>query len=218
MNKSAFNHLCYKIRNANVNKWPFPHFHIEQVFPEDFYQQLRASLPAADHYETGASGYNGRKFADPTENGDFQWLLSEDFLHAIVGAFPNSFQERFPCGHFTPKMDLRLVLDGQNYAIGPHTDAKWKIVSLLFYLPEDYALRNLGTAIYLPRDRNFRCPGGPHHKFDDFELVYRAPFHPNSCFGFFKTDDSFHGVPPITIPCRRDVLLWNLYDASLAPH
>lgn len=218
MNEAVFNHVCYQIRNAVVRPWPFPHFYIEDVFPDAFYKQLRASLPAADHYESGASGYNGRKFADPAQDGSLDGFQSEEFLRAVVDPFIPSFQKRFPDGHFTPKTDLRLVLDGQNYAIGPHTDARWKIVSLLFYLPEDYALERLGTGIYIPRDRSFRCPGGPHHKFDAFEPVWRAPFRPNSCFGFFKTDFSFHGVPPITIPCRRDVLLWNLYDASLAPH
>lgn len=214
MNPLVLNHLCYRIRNAAIRQWPFPHFYIEEIWPERFYKELLASLPAAEGYHSGSANYNGRKFAEIELEG----LKSDDFLRANVCAFEPWFRKRFPEGKFTPDQDLRLVLDSQNYSIGPHTDAPWKILSLLFYLPEDYALERLGTSIYLPKDRDFRCPGGPHHKFDLFERVYTAPFRPNSLFGFFKTDFSFHGVEPITIACRRDVLLWNLYDAALRPH
>lgn len=210
-------HVCYKIANAQVSKWPFPHFYIEEPFPADFYRQLRSILPPKDAYKTGASNYNGRVFADPTATGELNFLLSEEFLQANVMAFFPAFKHRFPNLQFEPDMDLRLILDSQNYAIGPHTDAPWKVLSLLFYLPEDYALEKLGTSIYIPKDRSFRCPGGPHHKFEAFTKIATAPFRPNSLLGFFKTDYSFHGVEPITIPCRRDVLLWNLYDKNARP-
>jgi hypothetical protein len=207
-------HLRYKIANAHINTWPYAHFYIEDIFPDDFYRKLRALLPPHDAYKKGASDYNGRVFADPTTTGELSFMTSDEFTQSVVFAFSYQFQARFPSGEFLPRTDLRLVLDSQNYAIGPHTDAKWKVVSLLFYLPEDYALEALGTSIYIPKSRGFRCPGGPHHKFEDFTRVYTAPFRPNSVLGFFKNDKSFHGVEPITIPCRRDVLLWNLYDAA----
>lgn len=207
-------HVCYQIRNAQVKKWPFSHFYLEGAFPDDFFRQLRDILPPLDAYQSGASNYNGRKFAEKDALGELNFLLSEEFTRAVISAFMPDFLKRFPQAEFAPKTDLRLILDSQNYAIGPHTDARWKVVSLLFYLPEDYALERLGTSIYVPKDRNFRCAGGPHHKFDQFTRVATAPFRPNSLLGFFKTDYSFHGVEPITIPCRRDVLLWNLYDTQ----
>jgi hypothetical protein len=207
-------HLRYKIANAAINQWPFSHFYIEDIFPTRFYSQLRSILPPKGDYIQGAANYNGRVFADPTSTGELAFMTSDEFTQSIVFAFQREFQARFPSGEFAPKTDLRLVLDSQNYAIGPHTDAPWKVVSLLFYLPEDYALEALGTSIYVPKARGFRCVGGPHHKFEDFTRVHTAPFRPNSVLGFFKNDKSFHGVEPITIPCRRDVLLWNLYDAT----
>lgn len=207
-------HLRYKIANARVQKWPFSHFYVEEIFPDDFYRQLRSILPPKDAYHEGAGKYNGRVFADPAATGELNFMVSQEFLESVVFAFAPDFNRRYPHGEFAPKQDLRLILDSQNYAIGPHTDARWKVVSLLFYLPEDYALERLGTSLYIPKDRSFRCPGGPHHKFEGFTKVATAPFRPNSLLGFFKTDYSFHGVEPITIPCRRDVLLWNLYDTG----
>lgn len=212
MNEPVFHHLRYVLLNEQVRRYPFPHFFAKNVFPEDFYSRIRDFLPPPDAYQSGKNNYNGRKFADPTTSGLFDFLLTPEFSKTIISVFLPDFQKRFPSGQFTPKTDLRLVLDGKNYSIGPHTDAPWKVVSLLFYLPPDYTCQDLGTSIYVPRNPSFRCPGGPHHPFDGFKRVWTAPFIPNSCFGFFKTDQSFHGVEPIPSPVRRDVLLWNLYD------
>lgn len=208
-------HICYRIRNCIPAAWPFPHFYIENAFPTAFYLQLINNLPSLEGYREGAGKYNGRKFADQALIAELDFLKSEEMIRSVVHAFMPSFQRRFPDGKFTPQQDIRLILDSENYAIGPHTDAPWKIVSLLFYLPPDTSMEQHGTSIYLPNDPNFRCPGGPHHKFDNFTKIVTAPFRPNTLFGFFKTDQSFHGVEPIMQPCRRDVLLWNLYDASL---
>lgn len=211
----AFSYLQYAFLNANVRTWPYSHFYLENVFPEGFYKRVLASLPLEPDYSKGKSVYHGRKFADPTVSGLFEFMLTEKFAKLVISTFLPDFQKRFPTGTFEPELDLRLVLDSENYSIGPHTDAAWKVVSLLFYLPPDRSLSDLGTSIYTPKDASFRCPGGPHHPHDRFNKVWTAPFLPNSCFGFFKTDNSFHGVDPIPRPCRRDVLLWNLYDKAL---
>ena len=203
--------LAYKLCNAPVLQFPFPHIYVENVFPWAFYDELLANLPPEGDYSAGKSAYNGRKFADPTQIPVFNALNSEFFNQIAVFPFREHINRRFPgTKHFTS--DLRLVRDRQNYAIGPHTDAPWKVLSYLFYLPPDNLLTEHGTSIYIPRDLEFRCPGGPHHKFDSFQRIYTAPFKPNSLLAFFKTDYSFHGVEPIQSPCQRDVLLWNLYS------
>lgn len=211
----AARRLQYKIANAQLNRWPYAHFYLENVFPDEFYKQILFTLPASNDYTSGDSDYHGRKFAHNLRTDLFSFMLTKEFMLSVVSAFAPEFRKRFPDGSFNPKMDLRLVLDSKNYSIGPHTDARWKVVSLLFYLPPDDHLKDLGTSIYVCKDPSFRCPGGPHHTFEPFDKVWTAPFLPNSCFGFFKTDNSFHGVEPITIPCRRDVLLWNLYDKAV---
>ena len=208
-------HVIYQLRNTIVKNYPFPHFHCENVFPESFYEDLLNTLPSEDSYSTRTTKFHGRRFADPTKNPLLTFMQSDNFLSNIAQIFLPQLKERYAGKKLELFHDLRLVNDGQGYQIGPHTDAKWKLVSLLFYLPLDYAYHRLGTSIYTPKDPTFTCEGGPHHKFEDFNRVSTAPFTPNSCFGFFKTSNSFHGVEPITIPCKRDVLLYNLYDKSL---
>lgn len=208
-------HVAYQLRNATVKTWPFPHFFVEDVFPRHFYDDLLHTLPTLDDYSTKTTKFHGRQFADPTQNPLLTFMQSPEFMRHVASIFKPWLKTRYPNNDLDVFTDLRLVRDGQHYQIGPHTDARWKLVSLLFYLPEDYALESLGTSIYTPKDPTFRCPGGPHHKFELFDRIYTCPFTPNSCFGFWKTDNSFHGVEPITIPCTRNVLLYNVYDRNI---
>lgn len=212
MNAEVLDHVTYRIANAQVKQYPFPHFFVEDVFPWEYYHELVESLPAQEHYEERGN-YNGRKFSEPNPER-FDLLRSDQFINTIGYVFREGFKKRFAGKELSIRTDTRLILDGENYSIGPHTDASWKIVSLLFYVPRDSSLFGLGTSIFVPKDKSKRCAGGPHYKFEEFNKVYTAPFWPNTCFGFFKTDYSWHGVEPITIPCRRDILLWNLYDNS----
>ena len=49
-------------------------------------------------------------------------------------------------------------LDLTNYALGPHTDAVSKVVTLLIYLPQDDSQARYGTSIYAPKDPARRQP------------------------------------------------------------
>jgi hypothetical protein len=193
---SVLGHMAYQVCNAPVYTVPFPHIYVPNVFPPDFYNELRDHLPPDGDYSTGASNYNGRRFADP-DSDLFSPFRDPFWTQIAMYPFQKHLSKRFPDG-FNTYTDLRLVRDTRNYAIGPHTDAPWKVLS----------------SIYLPNDGDFRCPGGPHHKFENFTRIHTAPFLPNSLFAFFKTDFSFHGVEPIPVQCQRDVLLWNLYDSD----
>lgn len=212
MNDAVLGHIAYRLLNTPVRRYPFPHVYVENVFPDDFYARLIANLPPEGDYSESTSRYNGRQFAEPSSADDFDRFNTTEWLKIACTPFKQDIMARFQT---TPQIhtDLRLIRDHENYSIGPHTDAPWKILSFLFYLPPDDSLKQHGTSIYLPKEPSFRCIGGPHHKFDYFSRIFTAPFLPNSLLAFFKTDYSFHGVEPITIPCQRDLLLWNLYDS-----
>jgi hypothetical protein len=212
MHEEVLGHLAYKIANAVVNPFPFPHIYVENVFPRKYYDDLLNCLPAAHEYAGVEGKYKGRIFHE----GDLpilEPLRSQNWVDIATFSFKKEIGKKWGT---TPRCstDLRLVLDGENYSIGPHTDARFKILSFLFYLPNLTTTEDLGTSIYLPKQQDFRCEGGPHYRHEDFVEIYRAPFRSNSLLAFFKTDFSFHGVEPITIPCRRDVLLWNLYGSK----
>lgn len=210
----AVEHVIYRLRNATVGEYPYPHFFIRDVFPPEFYSEIIGSLPSDDAYAPLKGGYKSRIAATayPRILAGFD---TTHFASNVLSMFGKQFSERYPF-HDRPKFraELRLIRDSEGYSIGPHTDAPYKVVSLLFYLPVDFLDMDCGTGIYVPKDGVMTCPGGPHHKFDGFTEIWRAPFVPNSCFGFFKTNNSWHAVQKISRKIRRDVLLFNIYEQS----
>jgi hypothetical protein len=40
-----------RLHTASVELGPFPHYYLEEVFPEDYYRELLQRLPASDVYE-----------------------------------------------------------------------------------------------------------------------------------------------------------------------
>lgn len=87
-----------------------------------------------------------------------------------------------------------FMQDQGDYKIGPHTDHPQRVVTMLIYLPRTDEHTEWGTSLYAPKDRNFRCNGGPHHDFDDYDRLYTAEYRPNTAVCFLKTSFSFHGV------------------------
>jgi len=240
MSSDAEQHLHYRIANAAVLNYPYPHFYIPEIFPPDTYEELIATLPEQRFYkrldETGTvpkGAYPERYVCDLAdarraeaerrgEPGPWSALCGifegAAFAHWVLSRFNEAVVERFgqDCElDFEP--ECRLVRDFSNYAISPHTDSPRKVVSLLFYMPGDDSMKDLGTSIYVPNDPDFRCEGHTHHPFQNFKKVVTAPYLPNSLLGFFKTDRAFHGVERIDRPrTQRDSVLYNIYVKNVA--
>lgn len=228
--RAAFSHVIERITSAQVHQAPTPYYFIEDVFPDAFYQYLLANLPADESYIpidaaglTTGNSYSERSIFQlndasleklsgldrPFWNQVALALRCSDFLNVNMQKFAPWLPE---CQQITESMptmfpEALLVRDRTGYKLGPHTDAVDRVLSLLFYLPRDLSLESEGTALFMPVDPNFKCPGGPHYDFDDFVQVKRIPFKPNSLVAFVSTDQSFHGVPELTMPgVQRDLL------------
>lgn len=212
---SVENHLLYALHSAEKKTWPFPHFFAKEVFPRHFYAEMLDILAKKDDFK--ASEFGNRTFATENVLPGLEFMMGTQFLKDILALWPEEMRKRFIGDKISLSRDLRLVRDHEQYKIGPHTDAIWKVVSLLFYLPDAFCYEGCGTSIYLPKDRKFTCEGGPHYPFEPFDKLWTAPYIPNSCFGFWKTNNSFHGVEPLSVQFNRDVLLYNIYAKIDAP-
>lgn len=213
---SVTDSLIYNILNTPIRRYPFPHFYTENVFPEETYRQLLYWLDETDtgeKFRPLAGGYKHRLFSD--ELPPFlQELNTAKFPQAMMAYFAREYAMRYPhTGRPNFTAEWRFIRDEEGYSIGPHTDAPRKVMSLLFYLPNNFGDSDLGTSIFVPKDGKKTCEGGPHHPFDGFEKCFTAPYYANSCFGFWKTNNSWHGVEEIPRKVRRDVLLFNIYEA-----
>lgn len=210
---SVVESLIYNIMNTEMRQYPFPHFYARNVFDEGTYAALESWLDTAEGFRPLAGGYRHRTFTD--ELPDFlAELNSSRFPKAMMQYFAYQYHQRYP-HHDRPNFtaEWRFIRDEEGYSIGPHTDAPRKVMSLLFYLPRNYLDYDLGTSVYVPKDGKKTCEGGPHHSFEDFDRIFTAPYEPNSCFGFWKTNNSWHGVEEIPRIVRRDVLLFNIYES-----
>lgn len=218
----------YAICNAGIKPWPYPHVILPPA-AVDAAEVLAANMPDDKAFrklhELGRvppGMYESRRVVTPEMAGEGGWknaelwrdafaaFASPDLAEMILHMFGPIIQHRLRRGANDIEADMLLVRDGNGYKIGPHTDSPRRLVSCLFYLSTTgYSWREWGTSIYIPKDRAFRCGGGPHYPFEQFDRVAAAPFAIGGGVIFAKTDNSFHGVEPIDVPPgqHRDLLL-----------
>ena len=229
MSSSVELDVLYRVGNTPMRTYPFPHVYVPEVFPAEYYAALQRNLPAPEQMKPlesrGTRGYPERSVLELTgERPDgmpetqfafwrdlWTWMLSGRFGHLILQKFAPVVEPRLRDPGLMVVDEALLVHDRTRYALGPHTDAPHKLVSVLFYLPADERLARHGTSIYVPKEAGFTCPGTAHHPFAKFDRMATMPFVPNSLFAFAKTDNSFHGVEPFDVPdAARWLLLFDL--------
>ncbi len=236
MHSEAQDHVIERLAATPLRTYPYPHFYAESIFPAEYYAALRHNWPDASRLVSiGSTGrvtkgaYRERFVMPLTQHkisllhdeargfwGEFaHWMLVSDrFFSAVMGKFEPYLRERF--GDRLQEVgfsnEVLVVRDHTNYKLGPHTDAPRRVLSLLFYCPDDDAYSHLGTSIYTPIDPAFRCAGGPHHPHDRFRRYATMEYKPNTLFAFLKTDRSFHGVEPIPdADVLRDLILYDIH-------
>jgi hypothetical protein len=241
MSSHVEQHTLYQVANAPLRGHPFPHILVHEVFEPAFYRRLQENLLPAEHMRPIREVRKlGKKYSDaryvlgfgPDALGALPgpqrafwqelagWLLAMPFAQVLFAKFADGIAQRFGQHERSLYNEALLVDDRTSYSLGPHSDAETKVVTVLFYLPADASRPHLGTSIYAPRDPAFRCPGGPHYPFENFDRVVTMPYVPNTMFAFLKTDNSFHGVEPIRdADYRRHLLLYDIYCTreDLAP-
>jgi hypothetical protein len=241
MSSAAEEHVLYQIANATMREYPYAHICVDNVFPEDFYAQLRAHWPTtsslvclADSGRVPKGAYPERFILPFSETGIQQldekrrefwlefgsWFLDSRFMTAVIDKFERHVHARFGESMYQNyyRAESLVVRDLTNYSIGPHTDAPHRLLSMLFYCPDDDSRTHLGTSIYVPNDPDFLCPGGPHYPHNRFRKVRTMEYRRNSLFAFIKNDHSFHGVEPIgDQPVGRDVLLYDIRVERIEP-
>jgi len=223
-------HVLARLAAAPIRREPFPHVIVDEVFPPDFYESIIDHWPEGESWrplsESGrVTGYSAARQVVLMDEAGYARLDAQrrQFWAGEVGAwllgqeFRLQALKRFDLGTPDTGGDALVVSDRTTYAIGPHTDAPHRIVSLLFYLPEDATFRRFGTSFYEPLDSAFRCAGGLHHPFERFRRVTTVEFVPNRLVAFPKSDRCFHGVERVDLPgIDRRLLIYNVRRSRTA--
>jgi len=226
--------VIYNINNMKVDIYPYPHFYVENIFPEDFYADLLQNWPDDENFmtigETGrVTGSYENRFVIPVDGEAIKkhisvqkqnfwieldsWLRGQKFLDTLISKFTPYIKANRDMADFQNTIirpDVLLVKDHTKYQISPHTDAPHRVVTMLFYCPEDNSQEDLGTSIYVPKDKNFNYQiSGNHLPREEFYKISTAKFKPNSLFGFVVTPTSLHGIDEITREnVKRNLMLY----------
>ena len=144
-------------------------------------------------------------------------VIANEFKESIskrIKEFGEDEKQMFGTSNFKFRIGSSLVKDITKYKLGVHTDTPSKFLTFLFYIPTDSSLKDLGTALYEPKDKEFHKNNEVkgHYPVDDFNLVKKVEFLPNTLFVFPRTNISFHGVQTINIDsAERNLLQLNYY-------
>ena len=232
---SPFEHFCGALAKARVELDPFPHFYLENVFPDDYYRELLRNLPSTEVYDNlyevtdlKLDHFRHRNQRDMDAGwverlpSDLQlfwssfndWFLGPDLARAVLESF-HSQRSSWP----DVSVESQFIRHRAGYFLGPHSDLYTKLVVLLIYLAQDNSAEHLGTSLYRPKDPTFSCPDSKHYAFEDFVRVKTAPYKPNSLLAFMRSDISFHGLEPLSetdvVTEGRDVIQYVLHDKQV---
>jgi hypothetical protein len=208
MDGGLLDHVISAVEGAPLQVEPFCHSYVQDVFPEDVYEELLSSLPAPRHFEPLY-----HKDALKPDGGTTRSTFTLDAAHiadlparqrsvlervaAVVGAealrdalllrYGDVLRERFGDDWRSVALEgtVKLQRDTPGYRIGVHPDTADKVVLLQLYLARDDANRAMGTSIYQRVG-----PGA-------FDKVKTLAFGRNTGFSFARTEESWHGVEPI---------------------
>lgn len=219
-------HAIYRVRNTQPLAYPYPHFHLTDLFPADYYEDLLAHLPADDAYASSPNGRypeRGRLMLAGQDGDDLSRLegntksfwthfrdhvITPDFWGALVEVFAPELASRLKD---TCWLHAFLSRDRGGYAISPHTDTSRKLISVLFYLPRTDDVLGCGTSVVVSDRPEHNVFNVPHSgDWDGFKIARTVPFAPNSMFAFLVTDNSLHAVKPTPPGSARDTIQFSV--------
>jgi hypothetical protein len=222
-------HVVAAVETAVHNDAPFTHLVLEGVFPRDVYATMLANMPQAVDYRPMHGRSKGHDLVDgthtrvkidlfreyirhlPPEKRDV-WgvvgraLCSAPVRDAFVRRLAPGLARRFGRGYAGVAMYPIPVLtrDITGYLITPHTDTRWKGITVQLYLPPDRSITHVGTIF--------------HEKLPDGSLrkMKQMTFAPNSGYAFAVGTDTWHSADRIgpEVRTRDSILLTYFVDAG----
>lgn len=198
MHHHAVNYLISRIEASDLQKFPFNHLEISDIFPSDYFDHMLRSIPSEDGFKpllhreaiTSMGGSTrGELYLEeealahlPAVTRNF-WLDMGEALRdpSLANALKDKLQVEGDI-----KAKPLLYQDRSGYRISPHTDISAKAITMQVYMPPDERWKEIGTTFYVRKD-------------DRFDEVKRVPFVPNQSYAFRVSDDSWHGVEPVRI-------------------
>lgn len=222
-------YMTAAVERAEFVDKPFYRLDLRDVFPPGVYRSLVQALPESSEYrpmsgrskDWTADGRSKRVKIDlfpeytrflPEQKREI-WdlagraLCSDELRDAFMRRLAPGLKRRFGDGFKSIGMFPIPVLtrDIAGYSIPPHTDTRWKGITVLIYLPPDERLQHIGTVV--------------HERAADGALVRagQSAFVPNSGLAFAVGDNTWHSVDTVgpEVTTRDLIILQYFVDAGL---
>jgi hypothetical protein len=227
--KGLIDFVVGSVEATPARESPFYHLEFERVFPEDVYARMLEAMPVVADYRpmsgratnVRADGMPTRVKIDlfpeyirnlPSEKRRLWDLvgralcsseLQAAFMRRLAEPLKRRFGPDFAETGFYPIPILTRDIPG--YKIDPHTDTRWKGITVQFYLPRDNAATHIGTIFHSMRpDRSL-------------EKATQMKFARNSGYAFAVGTDTWHSADPVgnEVETRDSILLTYFVDSGL---
>ncbi len=222
--------VAANIDAARAVEKPFFHLVLERVFPDDVYAAMIEHMPSSADYRPlpGRNGGNLREDGSSTrvkidlfpeytrhlppgkrETWDLvgRALTSAEVQAAFMRRLAPGLKRRFGDSYGETGMYPIPVLtrDIPGYRITPHTDTRWKGITVQLYLPTDNKNTHIGTIFH------DQLPDGSLPK------ATQMNFARNSGYAFAVGDNTWHSADPVgaEIDTRDSILLTYFVDSGL---
>jgi hypothetical protein len=210
---------------------PFYHLVLDRVFPDDVYAAMLANMPDATDYRPMHGRSKGHDLTDGTHTRVKIDVFPEYIRHlppqkravwdivgralcsapvrdAFIRRLAPALERRFGSGYAKTGMYPIPVLtrDIPGYLITPHTDTRWKGITVQLYLPSDRSISHIGTIFH---DKRADGSCGPKAK--------QMTFAPNTGYAFAVGTDTWHSADPVgpEVKTRDSILLTYFVDAGV---
>jgi hypothetical protein len=219
--------VAQSVDAARAVEKPFFHLEFDRVFPDDIYTQILALKPEAADYRPMHGRSKGHDLTDGTHTRvkidlfpeyirnlppekRALWdvvgraLCSAPVKQAFIRRLAPGLSKRFGVDFAEVGMYPIPILtrDIPGYLITPHTDTKWKGITVQLYLPKDDANTDIGTIFHE------RLPDGSMSKHTQMR------FAPNSGYAFAVGSDTWHSADAVhnRVKSRDSILLTYFVD------
>jgi len=222
--------VAQSVDAARAVETPFYNLEFDHLFPDDVYAQILALMPNSSEYRPMHGRSKGHDLDDGThtrvkidlfpeyirnlrDEKRALWdvvgraLCSEKVKQAFMRRLAPGLEKRF--GKDFAKVGMYpipiLTRDIPGYLITPHTDTRWKGITVQLYLPKDAANTDIGTIF--------------HEKLPDGSMPKKAQmkFAPNTGYAFAVGTDTWHSADPMhnRVKTRDSILLTYFVDQGL---
>ncbi len=218
------------IEAARAAETPFFHLQFDRVFPDDVYAAMIAQMPSSADYRPLPGRNKGNIREDGTSTRVKIDLFPEytrhlppakrtvwdvvghalcsaevqaAFMRRLAPGLKRRFGDRFGETGMYPIPVLTRDIPG--YRITPHTDTRWKGITVQLYLPPDDKNTHIGTIFH------DRLPDGSLPK------AKQMKFTRNSGYAFAVGDNTWHSADPVgqEVVTRDSILLTYFVDSGL---